>query len=150
MNTLPNDKKLILFDIDGTILLGTGKHPEAMKDCFKELFNIDVTPDVVNGPTDLFIVYKIMDAYNIEKTPENIKKIVDKISQIFQAKDISGTKVLPGVKELLKKIHSEKNIFVGLVTGNIKDIAYFKLKKFGLDKYFTKGVLAAYQKLGLT
>ncbi|MQL91205.1 hypothetical protein Taro_023810 [Colocasia esculenta] len=53
-------------------------------------------------------------------------------------KDIGvGLEVLPGVVSLLEALSLRENVVVGLVTGNLEDIAWMKMEGLGIQNYFT-------------
>ena len=45
---------------------------------------------------------------------------------------------MPGVRELLKEL-AERNVLIGLVTGNLEPIARGKMELLGLSQYFKVG-----------
>lgn len=131
--------KLVLFDVDGTILLGVGEHIKAFKEAFLKVYNLDCDIKDIYGPTDLQILFDVLKKYKIKNTKAKTKKFISYATSSFRNRDISKTKLLPGVVILIKALKKEKNIQIGLVTGSIEDIAYIKLKLFNIDKYFKKG-----------
>ena len=51
-------------------------------------------------------------------------------------------RVLPGVKEILERLHPREDRVLGLLTGNLREGARLKLQYFGLWDYFEFGAFA--------
>ena len=47
--------------------------------------------------------------------------------------------ICPGVPALLEALASEATVQLGLETGNFREAAFIKLRKFGLDSFFEDG-----------
>ncbi|KAJ4772366.1 Phosphoglycolate phosphatase [Rhynchospora pubera] len=140
---------MVTFDIDGTLIVSTGSnsnrlHRQAFAYALKQVFgindaNIDVIPH--HGSTDPAILLNTAVYYGIssdlaaEKLPEMKSKMVE--YAINNAKHVGeGLEVLPGVDSLLDVL-SSNNVPVGLVTGNLEDIAWIKMEGLGLRKHFS-------------
>ena len=134
-------KKLVLFDIDHTILDIGDTHKAAFAYAFKEVLGLELDYSIwkVHGYTDLQIIDEFMDRYGHKKDPEIISRIIATMIDYFAKQDISHTILLPGAIELIKELKKEENIILGLVTGNVEEIAYTKLKHLGIDEYFVLG-----------
>ena len=138
--------KLILFDIDGTIL--QFKHSLA-KDLFTEflteLFEFEVPASVIPsfaGMTDLQILRIIAHNLNMphEVMMEKLPHIWDHIRSKFEANSTTETiKIMPGIIELLELFENNKEIQLGLITGNFIENAYIKLKPYNLSHLFPFG-----------
>lgn len=135
--------KLILFDIDGTLIGGKHGHPKSYSDAIKAIHGIDIEIDWkgVQGMTDQQILTKYLVVNNI---PENIisKNMVSYMKEMeksFNA-SIGNSTIHPldGVEKLLIELKS-KGALLGLVTGNIVSIARAKLEKLNLWGYFNVG-----------
>ncbi|MEM4663048.1 MAG: HAD family hydrolase [Candidatus Diapherotrites archaeon] len=141
-------KKLLLFDIDNTLTYGVKSHRKAFHTAFEKVYNVKTTVDVIDhsGMTDLQIVKEVL-RYNglssnlIESKLENCKKIM--VSEFL--KNVKSEKIVttPGAKSLLRLLSKRKEFVFGLVTGNLEPIAWAKLKKTGLDKYFSFGAFGS-------
>ena len=135
--------KLVLFDIDGTLVKSSNGHRAAFSAAFKEVYGIETGIDVIqySGMTDQQIIIETLKTKGLNE--EEIKskidlcmeKMVDAFSKMI---DDDAIIILPGVKELLEKLKNN-NILTGLVTGNLEPIARGKMKKLGLDHYFKVG-----------
>lgn len=133
--------KLILFDVDGTLLKTSKAHVDSFEVAFKKVCDVNGTGGGYDGYTSPQIIYDVLERNGFSK--DKIKEKYDEIVKVLieTAKEkISKEKliILPGVEELLKEL-SEKDILMGLVTGNMEEIARFKFKKLGLTDYFKVG-----------
>ena len=143
-------KKLILFDIDGTILnFKSYRSREIFKETIYELFGVMLDEKLLpsfSGMTDLQILKEIAFHNNI-----SYKSIEDRINEIwdyiFQKFIPHTTKenllLLPGVKEILFNLSQDNNFQLGLLTGNFKENAYLKLSVFRLEHYFPFGAFGS-------
>lgn len=135
--------RLVLFDIDKTLLVGSTFHYTALKNALSEVYGIENPPAVANmqGMTDLKIVCTTLSQENMDL--KTIKLGLDKCMELMylnfkealQSKDL---RVLDGVKILLENLQ-RLDVPMGLVTGNMEDIAWLKLGKVGLKEYFQFG-----------
>ncbi len=135
--------RLVLFDIDKTLLVGSSFHYTALKDALSEVYGIKNPKAVkkMQGMTDLKIICETLSQENMDlKTikaglNECMELMYLKFQDALQKNDL---KVLDGVKILLENLQ-RLDIPMGLVTGNIEAIAWLKLEKVGLKKYFKFG-----------
>lgn len=133
-------KKLLLFDIDGTLLTGKGddKFIHALKNSHD--LTIKIEKDF-SGYTDLLILTELLRNEGwydnqIQTAMPTLFQELDKAhEETFGA---SGIQLLPGVKELLDAINKDE-VTLGLITGNLQSIAKRKLEYLGLWSYFTLG-----------
>ena len=135
-------RKLVLFDVDGTLMRGNKAHMKTFRNAFKEVLNIDLAetePSNCHGYTDTGIVYELMKRNNIEIKEETKQKIFNAMIKEFKTADLSGSVLIDGVKETLTELSKHHNIIIGLVTGNLESIAYTKLKHLNVREYFVLG-----------
>jgi phosphoglycolate phosphatase-like HAD superfamily hydrolase len=57
----------------------------------------------------------------------------------FKRTNLDHSTLVEGIPELLAALKPRKDIILGLVTGNIEEIAYTKLRHFNIDDYFVLG-----------
>lgn len=139
-------KRLVLFDIDGTILWGG----PLWKDCFLSAMahyfpNLEFPRVSFGGKTDVQIAWEMMTelGFNEAQIEEHIHRIVDMYveSATFAAQTRAHeVTVLPGVREILKELDGHPDVFLGLLTGNVKKGAQAKLSCVGLHHHFKMGV----------
>jgi len=135
--------RLVLFDIDKTLLVGSRFHYNALKNALSEVYGIEYPKSIINmqGMTDLKIICTTLSMENIDL--KTIKNGLDECMELmYQNYKITLQKneltVLDGVNQLLEDLKHHR-IPVGLVTGNMQAIAWLKLEKVGLDQYFQFG-----------
>ena len=135
--------RLVLFDIDKTLLVGSTVHYTALKNALSEVYGIKNPPPVKNmqGMSDLKIICETLLQENIDL--KTIKSGLGRTMEIMYLKykdalQKQDLEVLEGVKELLENLQ-RAGIPMGLVTGNMEAIAWLKLEKIGLNKYFHFG-----------
>ncbi len=129
-------KKLLLFDIDCTLIDTGGAGIAALKEAACELFGAEGPELDLAGSTDEGIVRGMLDHFESDLTLEGFyQSYLTKLGPSLA--DFSG-RILPGVSELLAKLESE-NAYMGLLTGNIAAGADAKMRYYGLEKYFGFG-----------
>ena len=138
-------KKLLLFDIDGTLLL-TGRAGEhALRLALKERFGVDDDLSSISfaGSTDGAIARQMFAAHDIPPTPENIADLFDGyVHHLARELPQREGQVLPGIVELLEALHAREDCVLGLLTGNIEKGAELKLSHYGVWDYFEFGAFA--------
>ncbi|CAN5623295.1 HAD hydrolase-like protein [soil metagenome] len=131
--------KLILFDVDSTLLSSEGAGMRAMRAALTELFGTTGDPAYrYDGKTDRQIVRDLMRGHG--HTDEYIDERMDALLGLYLrglAREVeSGERVprpLPGVPELLDELESREHVTLGLLTGNIEPGAKVKLAAAGID-----------------
>src|SRR5438477_10298887 len=115
-------KRLLLFDIDGTLIHSGGAGVYALKSVLKERFGIadDLEDIEIAGMTDSGIVISILKKHNIPVTNENVSAYLDGYAHYLslELRRRKG-KLLPGILELLEKLRSRPKVVLALLTGNI-------------------------------
>ncbi len=137
--------KLLIFDIDGTLVSTGGLTGVAFELAIEELYNVKNSTKSIEpfGLTDQLIFSEILRINNIPH--DNVVEEFDRFCEKYiihlgnQLNTSDTTKLLPGVKTLLEKLSAEKNIFLALETGNIEPSAFLKLHSLGIINYFPIG-----------
>jgi phosphoglycolate phosphatase-like HAD superfamily hydrolase len=136
--------RLVLFDIDGTLVHTGGAGVKAFAKVFATEFNaVDGFERLkFAGRTDVSLVREFFDYHNIEATPENFEKFFERY--VFWLDEIlhhSRTEMCPGVREFIHALQAlPQPPVLGLLTGNIRLGAEIKLRHFNLwDKFATGG-----------
>lgn len=139
-------KKLLLFDIDGTILnMKKGVSKNIFIDTFFDVYNQKITLDqmpVFSGNTDLQILQQMAQAIGFDGN-----LIAPKIDQFWELKlerfkqycTPDYIELIPGVSELITELKSSADYEIALLTGNSKLNAKQKLSSYELDRYFDCG-----------
>ncbi len=136
---------LILFDIDGTLVLTGRAGLRAMNRACADIVGHDNALDGVEfaGRTDWSILRDVMR--NHDKPMD--RPLLDRLNRRYVAhlaEEIQlpgkGIKdVMPGIRELLDALRQRDDVALGLLTGNFIDGARIKLEYFDLWKYFPCG-----------
>ncbi len=134
-------RKLVLFDIDGTILLSGGAGRRAL---VRVMATAGADPDVFgkirfDGKTDPQIIVELLREAGHEWSgqQEMIETLSDQYLDLLEselaAKDAPPPTLMPGVTTLLDALHQDERATLGLVTGNLARGAALKLRSVGLD-----------------
>jgi phosphoglycolate phosphatase len=137
--------KLVLFDIDGTLVLTGGAGLRAMTRACEEIVGhadaLDGIP--VAGRTDWSILQDTLGRLGRALDQDLFTELRERYvmhlhGEILQpGQGFNGA--LPGVSALLEDLQPREDVFLGLLTGNFKDGARIKLQRFDLWRYFRCG-----------
>jgi phosphoglycolate phosphatase-like HAD superfamily hydrolase len=145
MKPAENNARLLLWDIDGT-LITTGRAGEkALKRAAAESFGDDGDLDGIEiaGRTDSGIVRQILAKHQRPITHESVAEFLEVYLRLLPPELPRGNgHVMPGVLELLKRAQAKPEAALGLLTGNIKRGADLKLRHYGLWEFFAFGAFA--------
>jgi phosphoglycolate phosphatase-like HAD superfamily hydrolase len=136
--------RLLLFDIDGTLVLTGGAGARAMLRAFTDLFGFSDGLGSISmaGRTDAWIVSQMAAAHGIAVGEAEVRAFHDTYlrylgEEILQPGPRKG--ILPGVRELLDALASRDDVHLALLTGNYRRGAEIKLGYFDLWRYFSTG-----------
>jgi len=141
--------KLVLFDIDGTLISARGAGRRAMRVAFERVFGTAGGIDRydLRGRTDTRIVHDVMGAEGWE--PARVKERLDAFFEVYVAGltteigDGRNVITLPGVAALVERLDQSTVAVQGLVTGNIEEGARVKLLPTGLWPRFQIGAFGS-------
>lgn len=136
--------KLLIFDIDATLLLSGGAGARALDRAFEEVTG---TPNGMEGirfqgMTDYAIIRQMGQLHRNE---EPSQKQMDTIRSLYakylipELEPGPGFRVLDGVVELLDRLTDNPVYHLGLATGNFAETGNLKLRRGQLDHYFHFG-----------
>ena len=137
--------KVVLFDIDGTLVLTGGAGMRAMNRACEELLGSrDVLNDIpVAGRTDWIILHDATARTGHELTDRLLDALRDRYVQLLreeiQHRGHGVKAVMPGIRPLLDALTVRDDVFLGLLTGNFEEGARIKLEHFDLWDYFKCG-----------
>ena len=131
--------RVVLFDIDGTILWSDGAGRRAVFQALEEHFGTTGPGEHrFDGKTDPQIVRELMRHAGVSDTDidERIDDVLDRYLALLREELTApehGRHVFPGVHELLDALEGRDDVVVGLLTGNIHPGAHAKLGAVGID-----------------
>ncbi len=136
--------KLILFDIDGTLLICGPQVRPLFASALEEVFGTagDVDGYDFAGRTDPRIVIDLITAAGV---PEGeVREGLPRVREIYlerleRSLERQGMQLLPGVEELLERLAARDDIVLALLTGNWEPGARTKLSRFDLNRFFAFG-----------
>jgi phosphoglycolate phosphatase-like HAD superfamily hydrolase len=131
--------RLVLFDIDGTLLRTDGAGRRAMEGALTAHFGVPGVPGYrYDGKTDGQIVREQMRAAGFDdatisaRLPALLEHYLRLLDEALA--DPVGRMVCPGIPPLLARLREESRVTLGLLTGNIARGAHRKLEAVGLDR----------------
>lgn len=130
--------KLVLFDIDGTLIWPDGAGRAAMNLALTEVFGLagPATSLPMAGKTDWQIITELLTAAGLDQAvvearlPECFQAITRHMDQTTRQRHM---RVCPGVPALLARLSRHPGAILGLLTGNIATSAPIKLRAANLD-----------------
>lgn len=140
-------KKLVLFDIDGTLLLTNSSNRRILGDALMSVYGTEGSTQGHNfaGKMDSVIMYEVLrnaglqDDVIAEKYSKAKEAYISLIKQRLLAEDIE---VMQGIPALLETLHGMTGILLGLLTGNFEGSGRHKLELPLLNGYFPFGAFA--------
>jgi phosphoglycolate phosphatase len=137
--------RLVLFDIDGTILSVRGAGRRALAAALSLVYGTagDIERYDLRGRTDPRIVFDLMAGAGLghEAVRERLDDCFEAYARRLVAEigDGSGVVTLPGIADLVARLAADARVLVGLLTGNIEEGARIKLEPTGLRPHFRLG-----------
>lgn len=146
---MPIPNRLLLFDIDGTLLTAGGAPRRAFRRALIEHFGTDgdEARTDFSGKTDPQIVYELMgragfaDDHIEERMADLFEHYLAGLERELVAED--GHRLHPGVAELVPALADDSRVLLGLVTGNVERGARLKLERFDLWPRFRVGAFGS-------
>ncbi|MEA3327586.1 MAG: HAD hydrolase-like protein [Chloroflexota bacterium] len=132
-----NEKRILLFDIDGTLLDPHGEGHTCMRRALIEVYGVAGPMETYDmaGKTDWQIITDLMRLAGVDEATIDNKLLesfqayarhVEKAAQSFYMQ------LLPGVSDLLNCLMDDPRFILGLVTGNVRESVPHKLRAVGL------------------
>ena len=139
--------RILLFDIDGTLVSTGGAGAVAWRQAFEELHGIpaDIGQFTDAGMTDPDVGARTFEAViGREPTPHELAELIQRrLEHLPEAVAASeGYRVLPGVPERLRQLSRDGHL-LGIITGNGDGAAFIKLTRGDLSRWFSFGAYAS-------
>jgi len=134
--------KLVLFDIDGTLLNASGGGRIAFARTVRDVLGGSGEIGHINfsGATDLRVLHQLIRESGGEPSAEHEARFFDQLpTEMDRALRERPPFLLPGVRALLDVLALDPEFELGLVTGNQEGSARAKLRHAGIDQIFAFG-----------
>lgn len=135
--------RLVLFDVDRTLIGRSQCHHDAFSYAFKKVYNVEADIKIINygGMTDPAIAIEVLKKIGLKEDIilQKLDECMDAIVDYFM-KNVKRDRIpiLPGVNDLLELL-ANNGTLLGLVTGNLEPIAWGKMESIGIAHYFKLG-----------
>jgi phosphoglycolate phosphatase-like HAD superfamily hydrolase len=137
--------KLVLFDIDGTLLTASGAGRRALDQAMRDVYGTAGPIDAYDfrGGTDPQIIRDLLSRAGLDEPAiaAGEAAVYRRYEMLLETEigDGRGVTVYPGVRELVETLAARDDVVVGLLTGNIEAGARIKLRPTGLWPRFRLG-----------
>ncbi|MGB0384167.1 MAG: HAD family hydrolase [Ardenticatenaceae bacterium] len=140
-------KRLLLFDIDATLIKSNRVGTKAMRRTMEEFLGTSEPFKKVKmaGKCDWGIWREGLgvEGYSEDEVDAHLPHLwgsyTAALADILASDEHADPEALPGVRPLLDALSVRDDVLLGLLTGNVETGAWLKLGKVGLDHYFQFG-----------
>jgi phosphoglycolate phosphatase len=132
-------KKLLLFDIDGTLLHTHGAGVRGMQRVGVEMFGdrFDLASISIAGCLDQHIFRDTIQAAQLDFTNEQYERFKLGYGRELQVELETPTgpasELMPGIPELIDRLREDDRVGLGVLTGNYTHTGPIKMRHHGLD-----------------
>ena len=131
-------KRLILFDIDGTLIASNFAGRQVMSHALREVYGTDGALDSTSfaGKTDLGIITAALTQAGLDKSliDAGLPRVYEEMAANGATRFFQDNLVpCPGVMLLLNELRANQHVVLGLQTGNVRATAHQKLIAAGFD-----------------
>ena len=140
--------RLVLFDIDGTILTDRGASRDAFRDALEAVYGYDgdLSRYDFSGRTDPQIARMVLRDHGL--TDDAIDGHMPELWEIYldglaRNATTERVRVLPGIRKVVTTLHDHEDVVLALLTGNLERGARLKLGGAGMNEYFAFGAFGS-------
>ncbi|MEO8431650.1 MAG: HAD family hydrolase [Acidobacteriota bacterium] len=142
-----NGHRLVLFDIDGTLLSAGRAARESVLAALTEVYGWSGSADShdFSGKTDPQIIRELIrEAVGDQRCEAELRRALDRYLEELTGR-LSPESVVPkpGIPRLLERLSSEPHVTLALLTGNLERGARLKLAPPGFNDYFEFGAFGS-------
>ena len=131
--------KLLLFDIDGTLLTANGTGRPAVEAALADLTGTEISTEGISfsGKTDPQILREVLAQNDVDgawtngRFSEAIEAFRQTMHRVF---DPATVDALDGAQALVHRLADEARAQLALLTGNLEEMAYLKVGAIGFDR----------------
>ena len=138
--------KLVLFDIDGTLVHTGHAGTQAFAKTFATEFKLHHGTEKIkfSGRTDVSLVREFFRIHDLPETPEHFAQFFERyVFWLEHILELNGGETCRGVRQFLRDLQAlPASPVLGLLTGNIRLGAEIKLRHFNLWDQFEFGGFA--------
>lgn len=138
-----NGARLVLFDVDGTLLSAGRAARDSILAALAEVLGWEGSSDGndFSGKTDPQILRElVMESVGRPRFEAGLQAVLDRyVEELSRRLSPEAVVVKPGVAALLDRLAEDPRVTLGLLTGNIERGARLKLEPTGLNRYFRFG-----------
>jgi phosphoglycolate phosphatase len=133
--------KVVLFDIDGTLLWTDGAGRRAVNQAIHDVYGIPAAEGhEFDGKTDPQIVRELMRLGGVadDTIDARLDEVLARYVELLHdelARDVHTDKTFPGIAPLLDALDARDDVLLGLLTGNVNAGAFAKLDAVGLARH---------------
>lgn len=138
-------KRLVLWDIDGTLLLAGAASREPFQDAVAAVLRRDLAEGlhekvIMSGKTDpqiareLLVLAEVADPEVDEHLPAVLRELEANLL-VSENRIREEGRVLPGVMSVLERLAGDPDVVQSVLTGNLAGNAVVKLRALGLDEW---------------
>lgn len=141
--------KLVLFDVDGTLLSASGAGRRSLDRAMRDVYGTSGPIDSYDfrGGTDPQIIRDLLGRAGLDEAAiaAGEPAVYRRYAELLEAEigDGRGVSLYPGVRELVETLAARDDVIVGLLTGNIEPGARIKIRPTGLWPLFRLGAFGS-------
>ena len=149
MAPLPaSELRLVLFDIDGTLLSAAGVSASALSEALRRHFGTEVGIEGYDysGKTDPQIVRELMrpEGFDVAAIEERMEATLTSYVKFLRARlRPEHVRPKPGMSALVLALARDPRVTLGLLTGNVEPGARLKVEPMGLNEHFPFGAFGS-------